>query len=81
MKPYVRRQKNDSNDAEAVCTALRQPDMRFVPEKTLDQQDVQALHRARQRLVNHRTALISQMRGLLLDRGIAIGGSRPGLGV
>jgi transposase len=47
--------------------------MRFVPKKTLEQQDIQALHRARQRLVNHRTALISQMRGLLLDRGIAIG--------
>jgi len=46
--------------------------MRFVPKKTLEQQDLQALHRARQRLVNHRTALISQMRGLLLDRGIAI---------
>jgi transposase len=73
VKPFVRRQKNDSNDAEAICTALQQPTMRFVPKKTLDQQDVQALHRARQRLVNHRTALISQMRGLLLDRGIAIG--------
>ena len=46
--------------------------MRFVPKKTLEQQDIQALHRARQRLVNHRTALIGQMRGLLLDRGIAI---------
>ena len=46
--------------------------MRFVPKKSLEQQDIQALHRARQRLVNHRTALISQMRGLLLDRGIAI---------
>src|SRR5262249_31752015 len=45
---------------------------RFVPKKTLEQQDIQALHRARQRLINHRTALISQMRGLLLDRGIAI---------
>ena len=73
VKPFVRRQKNDSNDAEAICTALQQPSMRFVPKKTLEQQDVQALHRARQRLVNHRTALISQMRGLLLDRGIAIG--------
>ena len=81
VKPYVRRQKNDSNDAEAICTALRQPDMRFVPEKTLDQQDAQALHRARTRLVNHRTALISQMRGLLLDRGIAIRWQPPGLGV
>src|SRR5262245_53562893 len=68
VKPFVRRQKNDSNDAEAICTALQQPSMRFVPKKTLEQQDVQALHRARQRLANHRTALI-QMRGLLLDRG------------
>jgi len=51
--------------------------MRFVPKKTLEQQDIQALHRARQRLVNHRTALISQMRGLLLDCGIAIAVSAP----
>jgi len=72
VKPFVRRQKNDTNDAEAICTAVQQRNMRFVPKKTLEQQDIQALHRARQRLVNHRTALISQMRGLLLDRGIAI---------
>src|ERR1700726_4902441 len=72
VKPFVRRQKNDSNNAEAICTAVQQRNMRFVPKKTLEQQDIQALHRARQRLVNHRTALISQMRGLLLDRGIAI---------
>src|SRR5580704_6358037 len=72
VKPFVRRQKNDTNDAEAICTAVQQRNMRFVPKKTLEQQDMQALHRARQRLVNHRTALISQMRGLLLDRGIAI---------
>jgi transposase len=72
VKPFVRRQKNDPNDAEAICTALQQRNMRFVPKKTLEQQDIQALHRARQRLINHRTALISQMRGLLLDRGIAI---------
>jgi transposase len=73
VQPFVRRQKNDSNDAEAICTAIQQQNMRFVPKRTLEQQDVQALHRARQRIVNHRTALISQMRGLLLDRGIAIG--------
>jgi transposase len=72
VRPFVRRQKNDNNDAEAICTAVQQRNMRFVPKKTLEQQDIQALHRARQRLVNHRTALISQMRGLLLDRGIAI---------
>jgi transposase len=47
VKPFVRRQKNESNDAEAICTALQQPNMRFVPKKTVDQQDVQALHRAR----------------------------------
>jgi transposase len=72
VKPFVRRQKNDSNDAEAICTAVQQRNMRFVPKKTLEQQDIQALHRARPRLVNHRTALISEMRGRLLDRGIAI---------
>ena len=49
--------------------------MRFVPAKTTEQQDIQSLHRCRQRLVNHRTALISQMRGVLLDRGIAFGKS------
>ena len=72
VKPFVMHQKNDRNDAEAICTALRQPNMRFVPTKSEAQQDIQALHRARQRLVNHRTALVSQIRGLLLDRGFAI---------
>ena len=71
VKPFVRRQKTDGNDAEAICTAARQPHMRFVPKKTIEQQDIQALHRARQRMVNHRTAVVSQIRGLLLDRGIA----------
>jgi transposase len=71
VKPVVQRQKNDRNDAAAFCRALRQPDMKFVPGKTVEQQDIQALHPGRQRLVNHRTALVAQMRGLLLDRGIA----------
>jgi transposase len=70
-KPFVKGNKNDGNDAEALCEAVQRPNMRFVPLKTVEQQDVQALHRARQRLVNHRTALITQMRGFLLDRGIA----------
>lgn len=73
VKPFVKHQKNDRNDAEAICTAMRQPNMKFVPPKNEEQQDIQALHRARARLVNHRTALVSQMRGLLLDRGIPIG--------
>jgi transposase len=72
VKPFVRRQKNDGNDAEAICTAARQPHIPFVPKKTIEQQDIQALHRARQRMVNHRTAVVSQIRGLLLDRGIAM---------
>ena len=72
VKPFVRRQKNDGNDAEAICTAARQPHIPFVPKKTLEQQDIQALHRARQRMVNHRTAVVSQIRGLLLDRGFAM---------
>jgi len=72
VKPLVRRQKNDGNDAEAICTAARQPHIPFVPKKTVEQQDIQALHRARQRMVNHRTAVVSQIRGLLLDRGFAI---------
>ncbi len=72
VKAFVKHQKNDRNDAEAICTALMQPNMKFVPSKTEEQQDIQALHRARRRLVNHRTALACQMRGLLLDRGVAI---------
>lgn len=72
VKPFVKHQKNDRNDAEAICTALMQPNMKFVPTKSEEQQDIQALHRARRRLVNHRTALVCQMRGLLLDRGVAI---------
>lgn len=73
VKPFSRRrQKNDSNDAEAICIAGRQPHMQFVPNKSNEQQDIQAIHRARQRMVKHRTAVVSQIRGLLLDRGIAI---------
>jgi transposase len=73
VKPFVKRQKNDSNDAEAICIAVQQPQMRFVPPNTVDQKDIQALHRARQRLVHHRTAVVCQIRGSLLDRGVAIG--------
>lgn len=72
VKPFVRRQKNDGNDAEAICTAARQPHIPSVPKRSIEQQDIQALHRARQRMVNHRTAVVSQIRGLLLDRGVAM---------
>jgi transposase len=75
VKPFVKGQKNDHNDAEAIAIALQQPTMRFVPPRSEEQQDMQSLHRARQRLVNHRTATVCQIRGLLLERGVAIGAS------
>ncbi|MBM5589017.1 IS110 family transposase, partial [Burkholderia pseudomallei] len=62
--------KTDGNDAEAICEALQRPSMRFVPIKSVEQQDVQSLHRARSRLVSNRTGLVSQMRGILAERGI-----------
>lgn len=73
VKPFVKGQKNDNNDAQAIAIALSQPTMQFVPAKNESQQDIQALHRGRQRIVNHRTATVCQIRGLLLDRGIVIG--------
>ncbi|HHX9835650.1 TPA: IS110 family transposase, partial [Salmonella enterica subsp. enterica] len=73
VKPFVRGQKNDGNDAQAIAVTLMQPTMQFVPPKSPEQQDIQTLHRARQRIVNHRTATVCQIRGLLLDRGIPIG--------
>lgn len=73
VKPFVRGQRNDGNDTQAIAVALMQPTMQFVPPKSPEQQDIQVLHRARQRIVNHRTATICQIRGLLLDRGITIG--------
>ena len=72
VKPFLKHQKNDRNDAAAICTALMQPNMKFVPPKNEEQQDIQALHRARRRLVTHRTALACQMRGLLLDRDVSV---------
>jgi transposase len=64
--------KHHGNGAQAICTAAGQPHIPFVPKKTFEQQDIQALRRARQRMVNYRTAVVSQIRGLLLDRGIAM---------
>ncbi len=62
VKPFGKGHKNDGNDAEAICEALLRPSMRFVPIKSVEQQDVQSLHRARSRLVGNRTGLVSQMR-------------------
>lgn len=65
VKPFVKQQKNDRNDAEAICTVMRQPNMKFVPTKSEEQQDIQALHRARTRLVNHRNHNMRRRRALL----------------
>lgn len=70
VRPYVKAQKNDDRDAEAIAEAATRPTMGFVPVKSEGQSDVQALHRARERLVSDRTALINHLRALLLERGI-----------
>jgi len=72
VKPYVETNKNDFIDAEACAEAVGRPRMRFVPIKTDDQLDLQSLHRVRERWVGRRTAVINQIRGLLLERGITI---------
>jgi len=70
VRPYVKAQKNDDLDAEAIAEAATRPTMRFVEVKSQAQSDVQALHRARERLVSERTALINHLRALLLEREI-----------
>jgi transposase len=72
VKPYVKGHKNDSRDAEAICEAVSRPNMRFVPLKTVESQDIQAIHRMRSRLIKGRTALVNQIRGVLAERGIVI---------
>ncbi len=72
VKPYVKSNKNDVADAEAICEAVGRPNMRFVPIKTIEQQDIQSLHRIRERLVKTRTALANEIRGLLVEYGIVI---------
>lgn len=72
VKPYVKSNKNDRNDAEAICEAVARPNMRYVPVKTVDSQTVLALHRARQGFVKARTAQGNQLRGLLAEFGIVL---------
>ena len=72
VKPYVKTNKNDFNDAEAICEAVQRPTMRFVTPKTIAQQDLQNVHRVRQRLVSARTALVNQIRGLLAEYGLIL---------
>ena len=71
-KPFRQGQKNDFRDAFAVAEAVQRPTTRFVPAKTNEQLELQALHRVRSRLVSERTAVINQIRGFLLERGIIV---------
>ena len=77
VKPFVKSNKNDARDAEAIAEGVIRPTMRFVEIKPCEQIDLQALHRVRDRIVGNRTQLICQMRAFCLEYGIAI---RPGTG-
>jgi transposase len=72
VKPYVKRGKSDAIDAEAICEAVTRPTMRFVAIKTVEQQSLLSLHRARDLLVRQRTQLINHLRGLVAEFGIFI---------
>lgn len=72
VKPFVKSNKNDAADAEAICEAVQRPSMRFVPAKSIEQQDIQSLHRIRSQAVARRTAQANQIRGLLLEYGLII---------
>jgi len=76
VRPYVKAQKNDDRDAEAIAEAATRPTMRFVELKRQDQLDLQILHRARERLDGTRTRLINQMRAILLERGLTFAKGR-----
>ncbi|HET7383687.1 MAG TPA: IS110 family transposase [Pseudolabrys sp.] len=72
VRPYVKAQKNDERDAEAIAEAATRPTMRFVTLKSQEQLDMQTLHRARDRMVRERTSLMNQLRAVLLERGIIV---------
>lgn len=72
VKPYLKTNKSDTLDAEAIAEAVTRPSMRFVPVKSVDQVDIQALHRIRDQMIGKRTALINQMRAFCLEFGIAL---------
>ena len=79
VKPYVKSNKNDVADAEAICEAAQRPNMRFVAVKEIGQQDIQSIHRMRSLVVGQRTAQTNQIRGLLLEYGIGIPAGRSNL--
>src|ERR1700730_10141726 len=77
VRPFSKGQKNDLRDAEAIAEAVQRPTMKFVATKSVEQLDLQALHRVRERLVSQRTGIINQIRAFMLERGIAV---RQGIG-
>jgi transposase len=79
VKPYVKSNKNDANDAEAICEAMSRPNMRFVTVKSVEQQDIQATHRVREELKAHRNAKANQIRGLVAEYGLVAPKSLPAL--
>ena len=79
VKPYVKSQKNDATDAEAICEAVTRPSMRFVPTKTREQQAMLMLHRTRHLLIRQRTATINALRAHMVEFGIAAGIGRNGV--
>lgn len=81
VRPYVKAQKNDDRDAEAIAEASTRPTMRFVALKTQEQLDMQTIHRARDRVVAERTSLMNQLRAVLLERGIVVPQGRAKLKV
>jgi transposase len=72
VRPFVKSNKNDYVDAEAIAEAVQRPTMRFVPVKNEAQLDLQSLHRVRDRWIGRKTAVINQLRGFLLDHGITV---------
>jgi|SRR5579875_2869268 len=72
VKPYVKGQKNDTQDAAAICEAVNRPEMRFVPQKSIELQDLQALHRIRSRLLGNERNWVNQVRALLAEYGIIV---------
>ena len=81
VRPYVKAQKNDDRDAEAIAEAATRPTMRFVELKSQERLDMQTLHRVRDRLVADRTSLMNQIRSILLERGHVVPQGRAKLGV
>jgi transposase len=79
VKPYVKRQKNDAADAEAICEAVTRPTMRFVPVKTTEQQGMMVLHRIRELLMSHRVRLSNAIRGHMAEFGLVAPIGRIGL--